>query len=157
MRKKLFSGMVLAALALTLTTAAPAQRRTTASMGGAKHELGVDVGAAYVKPNGASGGIAIQTPFDIRFGILPRSGELMWEPRVTFNFTSTFNTTRYLFTPDVNVLYSTTPGGHRRGMFFTGGAGLVMGDLGGGSGTAFELNAGVGWRKPYGSGAWRYE
>jgi hypothetical protein len=32
-----------------------------------------------------------------------------------------------------------------------------MGDLGVGSGTAFQVNAGVGWRKPYESAAWRYE
>jgi hypothetical protein len=37
------------------------------------------------------------------------------------------------------------------------GGGLALGDLGGGSGTAFSANGGVGWRKPYGSGAWRYE
>ena len=65
--------------------------------------------------------------------------------------------TTYRFTPDVNVLYANSPGGHRRGMYFTGGAGLVMGDLGAGSGTAFQLNGGVGWRKPYESAAWRYE
>jgi hypothetical protein len=55
------------------------------------------------------------------------------------------------------MLYSNTPGGHRRGMYFTGGAGLVLGDGGAGSGTAVKLEGGVGWRKPYGSGAWRYE
>ncbi len=42
-------------------------------------------------------------------------------------------------------------------MYFTGGAGLVMGDFGAGTGTALALNGGIGWRKPYGSAAWRYQ
>jgi hypothetical protein len=42
-------------------------------------------------------------------------------------------------------------------MYFTGGAGLVLGDGGAGSGTAFQVNAGVGWRKPLGTAAYRYE
>ena len=42
-------------------------------------------------------------------------------------------------------------------MYFTGGAGLQMGDLGAGSGTAVKLEGGIGWRKPYESAAWRYE
>jgi len=157
--RKLFGGIVVAALALSLTTAAQAQRRTTssASMGGAKHELGVDVGIAYIKPSNVSGGIGITTPFDVRFGFVPRSGKIMWEPRLTLDFSTVGGNTTYRFTPDVNVLYANSPGGHRRGMYFTGGAGLVMGDLGAGSGTAFQLNGGVGWRKPYESAAWRYE
>src|SRR5438034_6973023 len=78
--RKLFGGIVVAALALSLTTAAQAQRRTTsASMGGAKHELGVDIGIAYIKPSNISGGIGITTPFDVRFGFVPRSGKIMWE------------------------------------------------------------------------------
>ena len=156
--RKLIGGMAFAAIVLSLPAAAMAQRRTTAPMSTAKHELGVDIGVAYVKPNGVSGGIAIVTPFDVRFGLVPRRGKMMWEPRVTLNFNTTGGNTTYLFTPGINMLYSNTPGGHRRGMYFTGGAGLVMGDGGaGGSGTAFQLNGGVGWRKPYEGAAWRYE
>jgi hypothetical protein len=160
--RKLCGGMVLAALALSVTTPAHAQRRTTtsASMGGAKHELGVDIGLAYVDPNvtGGSGGIVIQTPVDVRFGLVPRAGsKVMWEPRATFNFRSINGTTIYTLSPTVTALYANSPGGHRRGMYFAGGAGLVLGDAGIGSGTAFKLEAGVGWRKPYGSGALRYE
>ena len=33
-------------------------------------------------------------------------------------------------------------------MYLTGGAGLILADFGGGSGTAVQLGAGVGWRKP---------
>ena len=156
--RKLIGVTVLAAIALSLPRVAQAQRRaTSAGMGGAEHELGVDIGVAYTKPSNVSGGITIQTPFDVRFGIVPSHGNLMWEPRVTLNFSSVGGTTTYLFTPDVNVLISNSPGGHRRGMYFTGGGGLVMGDFGVGTGTALELNGGIGWRKPYGSAAWRYQ
>lgn len=156
--RKLLGGMVLTALALSLPAAVSAQRRAApAPMGGAKHEFGVDLGVSYVKPQNVSGGIVIQTPVDARFGFLPSRGNMMWEGRLTANINTVGGTTTYLLTPGVNVLFSNSPGGHRRGMFFGGGAGLVLGDFGGGSGTAVQLNAGVGWRKPYGSGAWRYE
>src|SRR5882762_4839694 len=98
--RKLFGGMVLAALALALPAAAQAQRRTTtASMGGAKHEIGVDVGVAYVSSNitGVSGGISIITPLDVRFGFVPRAGsKMMWEPRASLNFTTVGGNTTYL-------------------------------------------------------------
>src|SRR5213083_2718127 len=157
--RKLFGGMVLVVLVLSLPAAAQAQRRAAAPMGGAKHEFGVDVGLAYVSSNitGVGGGIVMVTPLDVRFGFVPRSGKIMWEPRLTLDFNTVGGNTTYRFTPDVNVLYANSPGGHRRGMYFSGGAGLVMGDLGAGSGTAFQLNGGVGWRKPYESAAWRYE
>ena len=158
--RKLFSGMVIAALALSLPTAAHAQRRAAApSMGGAKHEFGVDVGLAYVSSNltGVSGGIVLVTPLDVRFGFVPRSGKMMWEPRVSLNFSTVGGSTTYLFTPQVNLLYANSTGGHRRGMYFTGGAGLVLGDNGTTSGTAVKLEGGVGWRKPYENAAWRYE
>lgn len=154
--RKLIGGMALAVMLFSLPAAAQAQRRTAMS-GGAKHELGVDLGLAYVKPQNISGGIEIKTPVDVRFGFVPSSGNMMWEPRVTVNINSVGGTTTYLLTPGVNVLFANSPGRHRRGMYLTGGAGLVLGDFGGGSGTAFQLNAGVGWRKPYESAAWRYE
>lgn len=159
--RRLFGGMVATAVALSLTTTAQAQRRAaSAPMGGAEHELGVDLGLAYVDPQitGASGGIVIQTPVDVRFGFVPRgASKMMWEPRATFNFNTVNGTTKYLLTPQLDLLYANSPGGHRRGMYFVGGAGLVLGDFGAGSGTALKLEGGVGWRKPYGSGAWRYE
>lgn len=157
--RKLFGGLVFTAVALSLPVAAIAQRRGSAGSS-ATREFGVDLNAAYVSPNasGVDPGIAIITPVDFRYGFVPRSGKIMWEPRVGLNFSTVGGTTEYIFTPQVNLLYSNTPGGHRRGMYFTGGAGLVMGDGGGGSGTALKLEGGVGWRKPYGTGgAWRYE
>jgi len=155
--RKLFGGLVMAALALSLPATVSAQRRAAAPMGGAKHEFGIDVGVAYVKPQNISGGILIQTPVDVRIGFVPSRGNMMWEGRLTADINTVGGTTRYLLTPGVNVLFSNTPGGHRRGMFFGGGAGLVLADGGAGSGTAVQLHAGVGWRKPYESAAWRYE
>lgn len=156
--RKLFGGMVLVALALSLPATGQAQRRAASSgMGGATHELGIDLGAAYVKPSGISGGIVILTPVDVRFGFVPRSGSLMWEPRGTLNISTVGGTTTYEITPSINALYANGPGGHHRGMYFTGGAGLVLADNGTNSGTMIQLGGGVGWRKPYGSGAWRYE
>jgi len=159
--QKLFGGMVVAALALSLPVAAIAQRHAAASAAPSTHEFGVDLSAGYVSPNatGVSGGIAIVTPVDIRYGFVPRSGKIMWEPRVSFNFNTVASETRYVLTPQLNLLYSNSPGGHRRGMYFSGGAGLVLGDPSGtASGTAVKLEGGVGWRKPYGAGgAFRYE
>lgn len=154
--RKLMSGIVFAAIALSLPVAAQAQRRAA---GGTTHELGVDVGVAYVSPNtdGVDGGISIITPFDVRYGFVPRSGKIMWEPRVGLNFTTVGGETQYLFTPQMNLLYANSTGGHRRGMYFTGGAGLVLGEGPVGSGTAIKLEGGVGWRKPHGTAAWRYE
>ena len=146
--------------ALSLPAAAHAQRRGAApSMGGAKHEFGVDLGAAYVSSNltGVSGGIVIVTPLDLRVGFVPRSGKIMWEPRLNLNFSTVGGSTTYLLTPQLNLLYANSVGGHRRGMYFTGGAGLVLGNNGTTSGTAVKLEGGVGWRKPYESAAWRYE
>lgn len=156
--RKLFGGMVLAVLALAMTTAAQAQRRAaSSSMGGAEHELGVDLGVFYVKPSGVSGGLVILTPVDVRFGFVPRSGKVMWEPRGTLVVSTVASRTTYEITPSINVLYANSAGGHRQGMYFTGGAGLVLADNGTNSGTMVQLGGGVGWRKPYGSGAWRYE
>jgi hypothetical protein len=153
--RKLFGGMVLAVIALSLPAAAQAQRRAAAA-GGAKYEFGVDLGAAYVKPDGFDGGIVIATPLGVRWGFVSTSN-MMWEARGSLGFSTVGGTTQYAFEPGVNVLFSNSAGGHRRGMYFTGGAGLLLADDGTNSGTAFSLNAGVGWRKPWGSAAWRYE
>jgi len=155
MRKLIQAMLVIGVLAL-LPAASQAQRRSTAAATGPKHEFGVDVGVSYTKPENVDGGIEIGTPLDVRVG-LRSAGKMMWEPRFTFGFSSVGGTTTYLLTPGVNVLYSNQPGGHRNGMYFTGGAGLILGDNGANNGTAFSVNGGVGWRKPYGTAAWRYE
>lgn len=155
--RKLIGGMAAVAVLATLPVLAQAQRRAaSSSMGGAKHEFGVDISAAYVKPDGGDGGIVIGTPVDVRIGLVSNK-KMMWEPRFTFGFASGGGNTAYQFSPGVNVLFANSPGGHKSGMYFTVGGGLSLGDLGGGSGTAFNANGGIGWRKPWGGGAWRYE
>jgi hypothetical protein len=119
-------------------------------------EIGVDVGIAYQKPEHVDGGIAIGTPVDIRLGLGSR-GKTMLEPRVTFAFNTVGGETEYVIAPGVNALHAMTPGGHRRGMFLSGGGSLILADNGQDAGTALALNGGVGWRKPWGTGAWRYE
>jgi hypothetical protein len=154
--RKLIGGMAAVAVLMSLPVLAQAQRRAASSMGGAKHEFGVDLGIAYVKPDQADGGIVIGTPVDVRVGLVTPK-KMMWEPRFRLSFASSSGNTLYLFSPGVNLLFANSPGGHRNGMYFTAGGGLTLGDLGGGSGTAFTANGGVGWRKPYGNAAWRYE
>jgi len=154
MRKLIGSSLLLLSGLLVLPAMLIAQRRAAA--GGARHEFGVDLGAAYSKPKNIDGGLTIGTPLDVRVGLVSRS-KVMWEPRLTLNFSTVGGTTAYLLTPDVNVLYAMAPGGNRNGMFLTGGAGLIFGNNGVSSGTAFSVNGGVGWRKPYGDAAWRYE
>ena len=153
--RKLLGGMVLAAVALSLPASAQAQQRRAAAPA-AKHEFGVDLGLAYVKPDGVDGGIALGTPLDVRWGFVSPKN-MMWEARATLNFNTVGGNTAYVFEPGVNVLFANSTGGHRRGMYFTGGAGLHLEDDGANSGTAVAINAGVGWRKPWGSAAWRYE
>ena len=156
--RRLIGGSVLVAAALTCVAplSLAAQRRAGASTGGAKHEFGIDVGVFYSKQENVDGGIVIGTPLDVRVGLM--SGKkMMWEPRLTLAFDSRGGTTGYLLGPGVNALVSTTPGGHRTGMYWTVGGNLLIGDTGANSGTAFSVNGGVGWRKPYGSGAFRYE
>jgi len=153
--RKFLSCIAFVALLVSVPALAQAQRRA-AGTGGAKHEFGVDLGVGYLKPDGADGGIFILAPLNIRVGLV-KPGKMMWEPRLALDFSTVGGTTRYVLEPGVNVLFANSPGGHRNGMYFTGGAGLHLEDDGANSGTAFALNGGVGWRKPYGSAAWRYE
>jgi hypothetical protein len=154
--RKLISGMALVAMLVSVPVVAHAQRRAAAP-GGAKHEFGVDVGVAYAKYENVDGGIELGTPLDVRVGLVSGGKKMMWEPRFTLGLTTFGGTTAYDFEPGVNVLFANSPGGHRNGMYITGGAGLVLADDGTNNGTAFSLNGGVGWRKPYGGAAWRYE
>ena len=152
--RKLY-GMALLALLVVPSVAAAQQRRAAQRpAAGGRHEFGVDLGAAYVKPDGVDGGIEILTPLSLRLGLVT-ANKLMWEPRLAFGLSTVGGDTEYAFEPGVNVLYPLAPGNHRRGMFITGGAALALVDFGT-SGTVMSMNAGVGWRKPWGNSAWRY-
>ncbi|HYS20258.1 MAG TPA: hypothetical protein VEO73_04135 [Gemmatimonadales bacterium] len=163
MRNLIGSTLVVVGLAV-LPSLAPAQRRATArtdAHAGAQHEFGVDLGADYAKPssvNGVStsGGIELLTPLDIRVGFHSR-GNLMWEPRVSLGLTTWGGATRDMIGLGVAGLYAMSPTGHSSGMYLTGGAGVVLVNNGFASGTNVSFGGGVGWRKPFGSAAWRYE
>src|ERR1044072_7043936 len=124
--RKLFGGMVFAAVALTLPAMAQAQRRSSSmSMGGAKHELGVDLGVACPSPNytGGTSGTNMQPPVGVRVGFVPKAGnKMMWEPRVSFTFNTVNGNTTYLLSPKLNTLVFNSTGGHKQGKYFNGRA-----------------------------------
>src|SRR5690349_6102367 len=104
---KVLGGALLVGSLVMMATPACAQKKApaAASAGGFHHEIGFDLLAAYAKPSGASGGIELGVPVDIRLALLTRS-KLMWEPRLAFSLTSVGGGgTIYTFAPDVNVLY----------------------------------------------------
>lgn len=155
--RKLFGGLVLAAALLSLPAAADAQRRAAAA-GGAKYEFGVDAGLSYYDPDIGASGIRIGTPLDVRVGFVTPK-KLQWEPRLGFAYDSkgTDPDALYAIQPGVNVVYAMNQATNRRGMYLTGGVGLNLVGGGGFSGTGFGFNGAIGWRKPFGNAAWRYE
>jgi len=155
--RKLY-GMALLALLVVPSVASTQQRRAAQrpAATGAKHEIGVDLSAAYVKPESVDGGIVIGTPVDLRWGFVTRN-KLQWEGRLGLLFGTVGGGTQYAFRPGVNVLYAMAPGTNRRGMYLTGGGSMLLADDGADSGTQLGINAAVGWRKPWGNAAWRYE
>lgn len=131
----------------------------------AKHELGVDIAAAYEHQSLGSLSdnqfVAI-TPVDVRIGFM--AGEkLVVEPRLVFAYrskgsinTSTFSTTSsYVFTPDLNILLAFQD--NKKGGYVTLGAGVDLEKLTQTSTGQFTINGGVGTRVPYESGAVRLE
>lgn len=154
--RTLIGGLVLAAVA-TFPADALSQRRAAAQPGRAQYEFGVDAGIAYYDPDVGDGGLRIGTPLDVRVGFVPRSGKLMWEPRLVFLLDTGGGEGTHVISPGVNVVNAVGTGTYRSGMFVTGGVALNMLDVGTASGTGFSLNGAVGWRKPSGSQALRYE
>lgn len=141
--------------------ARPAARPAAAAQAAAaKNEFGVDLGLAYVSPDGSDGRLRIGTPLDLRIGFVSR-GRLMWEGRVGLAFDSEgLGDAAYAFTPQVMGLYSMTPQRHRAGMYLFGGAGLNFVSIGSplaDAGTTVSLGAGVGTRKRLGNAALRLE
>jgi len=148
MRKLIGRTAVVAVLMLAPALAA-AQRGMAA-----KHEFGVDVAFVYSKPSGGNSITQFGTPVDVRVGFVPAKGNLMFEPRVAIAFQSTTGASAHDVSFDVNVLYGKN---HKKGMYWTGGAGIDLVGVTGNSGSIISLNGGVGTRSPYESGAWRLE
>lgn len=153
--RKLIGGMAVVAMLMSLPATVNGQRRAA---GGARHEFGVDAGIAYYDPDGGETGIRIGTPLDVRVGFVS-ANKLQWEGRLLFDYDSKGAGTEaaYQISPGVNGVYAMNRATNRNGMYLTGGAGLNLVKFGATSATGFSLNGAVGWRKPYGGAAWRYE
>src|SRR5258708_7975924 len=148
--RKLIGKTTLVAAALTLAPAlAVAQQHYMA-----KHEFGVDVAFAYSKPSGLNGITQFFTPVDVRIGFVPAKGKLMFEPRASIMFISTTGASSHDLNLDVNALYGKD---HKKGMNYTAGSGINLISRPAASGAIISLNAGIGTRKPYESGAWRLQ
>lgn len=148
--RKLIGRTTLVAALMAAPAVAAAQQHYMA----AKHEFGVDVAFIYSKPSGGNGITSFGTPVDVRIGFVPKKGNLMFEPRVALAFQSTSGASAHDINLDVNVLYAKN---HRKGMYWTGGAGIDLVGVTGNSGSIISLNGGIGTRSPYESGAWRLE
>jgi hypothetical protein len=153
--RKLIGGVAVIAVLMSLPALADAQRRAA---GGAQHEFGVDAGLAYYDPDGGESGIRLGAPLDVRVGFVSRN-KLQWEARLILDIDTKGAGTEgtHTISPGVNAVYAMDRATNRSGMFLTGGAALNLVDRGGASGTGISLNGGVGWRKPYGNAALRYE
>jgi hypothetical protein len=170
-------GSIIAGAALLMLPQLAHAQRARASNGGAKNEIGVDLGAQY-SHNGSGctadcGGLGIGTPLDIRWGFMA-NGPLSFEPRFSFSYLSggAYSATgghQLVLNPDVNVLYRMGKSTARRGTYLTGGLGMAVNNftttvVSGRtttttttSATQLSLNGGVGTRIPMESNAWRVE
>lgn len=148
-------------VALGLVTAAAAAQHAMQ----AKHEIGVDIAAAYehqslgsVSANQFTAG----TPVDLRLGFIAGS-RLVLEPRIFFRYASKggFNTgtgatvAAYVIMPDLNLLVAFQD--NKKGPYFTAGVGADLEKVTQTSTGQLAINGGVGTRVPYESGAIRLE
>jgi hypothetical protein len=133
------SGIALTLVLLGLPTVAAAQQE----MGEAKHEFGVDLSFAYLKPSGGGDGLfSISTPVDLRVGFIV-GDKLVVEPRFRFNLLSGGGSSVYTFTPDLNFLMAFQ--GNKEGPYVTAGAGVDIIHAGE-TVTQFNFNGGIGTR-----------
>lgn len=159
----LVAGAVLGPTVLTAQRppARPAARSAAATAPAPKNEFGVDLGLAWVSPDGGDSRLQIGSPLDLRVGFVSK-GRLMWEPRLSLAFDSEglAGDAAYSFAPQLVALYSMTPQRHRAGWYLFGGAGLNFVSAGiptVDAATTFALGAGLGTRKRLGSAALRFE
>ncbi|HWC73456.1 MAG TPA: hypothetical protein VG454_05925 [Gemmatimonadales bacterium] len=158
--RKLFGGLVLTAVALSLPVAAIAQRHASASSVSPKNEFGVDLGLAFGQIGSgcttSCGTFEAGTPVDLRVGF--PAGAMSVEPRVSLSYLSENGGHLLVFSPDVNLLKPMGTNTARHGLYLTGGLGLnVISASGASSENQFSLNGGVGTRIPIESAAWRIE
>jgi hypothetical protein len=152
-------GMALAVAGLAVVPAlAQAQARSGMAMGGSPHhEFGVDIVAGLQSfGSGGGSGLFVGTPVDVRVGFVSASN-MSWEGRLNLSL-ATVGTTRYSFDPGANLLFKMGRGTLQNNKYFTVGADLNIEQLGpGASGVVPAINGGIGMRRPYGTGSWRFE
>ncbi len=155
--RRLFTGAAVVAGLAVVPAAGFAQ-----GMGGRPHhEFGVDLALVYQSPSGGTGVFRVMTPVDVRLGFVS-TGRVSLEPRFVLDFATASGSTVYNIGPDLNVLWKLGPGSgpyNLMGPYLTAGAGVNIISFGSGStsGATFTLNAGLGSRIRYGSGAFRVE
>ena len=149
----------LAVTGLTLAPTLAVAQHDMSDMAG--HEVGVDLGIAFIKPSSTSGILSVGTPIDVRLG-LPMGGWSL-EPRLILLYQSKSGNDLHNIDFDLNALFPVGRGNnYRKGLYLTAGGGL---DLTGGNlsglpsmnATLVQLNAGIGTRVPLEPGAIRIE
>lgn len=152
MRRMIGSAVIAAGLTL-----APALVAAQHSMDMPKHEAGVDIAFAYIKPSGGTGVFAVMTPVDVRLGFVMQNGMTL-EPRIGLQFRSGGGQSAHDVSLDLNLTKAVGSGTYRKGPYFTLGAGAeFLGSTGSTSGTLISFNGGIGTRSTYESGAIRLE
>ena len=156
MRRTLGSALIVTGMML-----APAVAVAQHDMGGMPpHEVGVDLGIAYLSPSGGNSIFSIGTPVDVRLGFVMHSG-WSFEPRVIFQYLSSSGNSIHNIDLDANALFPVGSGStYRKGMYLTAGGGLDFTNtagITGRSGTLLQINGGIGTRVPYETGAIRLE
>lgn len=155
--RRLISSVAVVAAAVAIPSLAAAQAAP-------KHEFGVDVGLGLQSPSGGSTQFVLQTPVDVRVGIVSAS-PLSWEGRLTLSYASKgFGSAgaSYSLAPDIQALMKLGNSTATRGAYATVGAGLDFLDAPTSATTTsssvvFRVNGGIGDRLPFGSQAWRIE
>jgi hypothetical protein len=149
--------MIGSAVILAGLTLAPALVAAQHSMAMPKHEVGVDIALAYIKPSGGSGVFAVMTPVDVRLGFVMQNNMTL-EPRIGLQFQSGGGASAHDINLDLNLTKALGAGTYRKGAYFTVGAGAeFLGSTGTSGGTLISFNGGIGTRSTYESGAIRLE
>jgi hypothetical protein len=159
MMVKLLGRALLVGCLVVVSAPAAAQHKSAGhSAATPRHEIGVDFSAFYDKPSGGSGGVVMGLPVDLRIGLLTHK-RLMWEPRLSFAFSS-IGATSYTVVPALNALYQlrrgTGPYNLVGSTYATGGVALNFYDLGS-SWMQVSVGGGVGKRVPFEGSAARLE
>src|SRR5688500_16833084 len=130
-----------------------------------RHEFGIDLGIASVKPDEGERALIIGTPVDVRIGFVTASPRML-EPRSAFVYVGFDEGSVLSFTPGVNLLWRLGPGtglANQMGPYVTVGGTAEYARFSSDAAdesesvTQFGLNVGIGTRLAWGSAAFRPE